>query len=309
VKREMPYTHGHAVVNVWILGRWPLPANDHRLWVPILLGGMIPDLPLLVFMLMEVPKHGGDAAFDDLYFQQPWQDIFGYFHSIPLTFFATLILMAIAVFVYARTSKEESSVQEVLIKILNYTRDMAGARKTATSSTSGGGRGESSATPAETDLEEQQQQESPSAVTTVEVGQSLAPPPTARDQHSAGSSSTTATAPVAANAVVIWSQAAWLFTASWFLHALADLGLHTADAHSEFLPFSRVKLRSKISYYDVTEYAYIWTPIEFLLVFMACRFMWRNITRRWCRFLLYMVVVSYIVLFVGTCISVVSLMA
>jgi hypothetical protein len=302
----MPYTHGHAVVNVWILGRWPLPANDHRLWVPILLGGMIPDLPLLVFLLMEIPKHGGTAAFDDLYFQQPWQDIFGYFHSIPLTFFATLVLMGVAVFVYARV--EESSAQEVLIKILNYIREMAGARKTATSSTPGGG-GESSATPAETeDLEEQQQQE-PSAATTNEVGQSSERPPlTARDQNGAGGTTTAATTtPAAANAVVIWSQAAWLFTASWFLHALADLGLHTADAHSEFLPFSRVKLRSKISYYDVTEYAWIWAPFEFLLVFMACRFMWRNISRRWYRFLLYLVVASYVLLFVGTCVSAVSM--
>jgi hypothetical protein len=60
-----------------------------------------------------------------------------------LTFFATLVLIGAAVFVYARISKEESSVQEVLIKILNYISDVAGARKTATTSTFGEGGGES----------------------------------------------------------------------------------------------------------------------------------------------------------------------
>jgi hypothetical protein len=105
---------------------------------------------------------------------------------------------------------------------------------------------------------------------------------------------------------VFWSQAAWLTSASWFLHALADLGLHTYDAHSQFLPLSRVKLQSVISYYDVTEYAWVWAPFEVLFVFVACRFMWRNISRRWCRVVVYLVLASYIPIFAGTCISTIS---
>lgn len=102
---------------------------------------------------------------------------------------------------------------------------------------------------------------------------------------------------------VFWSQSAWLFTTSMFLHALADLGLHTNDAHSQFLPFSRFKLRSKISYYEVTEYAWIWMPIETVLVFFACRYMLRNLSKRCFRFLVYFVLVSYCVLLAATMVS------
>jgi hypothetical protein len=296
----MPYTHGHAVVNVWILGRWPLPANDRRLWLPILLGGMIPDLPLLVFILMEVPQHGGDVAFDELYFQQPWQDVFGYFHSIPLTLFATIVLVGVAVMVYARdAAEEESSAQKVLAMTMTYLRrEMTGATEKTTARES-----TILAPAAETDLEQQERSAS---------SQQVPPPSTnatnvVQQERVEADAAQLPSAAHAASAAIFWSQAAWLAAASSFLHALADLGLHTSDAHSQFLPFSRFKLHSKISYYEVTEYAWIWAPVEFILVLMACRFMWSNLARRWCRILVYLVVASYVLLLAGTCISAISL--
>jgi hypothetical protein len=85
-----------------------------------------------------------------------------------------------------------------------------------------------------------------------------------------------------------------------FLHAFADIRLHADDAHSQFLPFTRAKFHSKVSYYDVNDYAWIGTPVEATLAFLACGYMIFNMTTGWTLWVIYGVAGYYIFILVGT---------
>ena len=80
-------------------------------WIPIFIGSIIPDIPLLVFMIVE-PMRSGDTleyVLDVTYFHDPstWQSIFGYFHSIPLSLLSTVVFAIPYVMLLERRSRNQ----------------------------------------------------------------------------------------------------------------------------------------------------------------------------------------------------------
>jgi hypothetical protein len=75
-------TPAHAVVNLVLLGRRDRP----ELVPPILLGSVLPDLPMSVFYLVERVGMGRSEQliWSQSYFAPHWQDFFDLFNSFPL---------------------------------------------------------------------------------------------------------------------------------------------------------------------------------------------------------------------------------
>jgi hypothetical protein len=75
------HTPTHAALNFLVLGRSPA---SPRLW--ILIGAVLPDVPMFGFFLYEhfVRGEGVRHIFQDLYFEPGWQTVFDVSHSIPL---------------------------------------------------------------------------------------------------------------------------------------------------------------------------------------------------------------------------------
>jgi hypothetical protein len=277
----MPYTHGHAVINIWILSfldrnkfcctqpqKEESFNNPHpkKLWIYMFLGGIFPDLALLIFMLVEIPRHGGSTAFDIVYFQQPWQDIFGYFHSIPISFGGSSILF-------------------VILQCMNrYGTTLPPPKETTTDST------------ASNDLAAFQDQ-----LHNSDANSNSSPNTVGQDVE--GGNVNASTEDRAEKRIYVVVNALWLMFSSAFLHSFFDYWLHTDDAHSQMLPFSRYKFHSSVSYYNAAEYAWIWIPIEATLVALSCRFMLRGELRRWTRWMVYGIQVSYVVIVSATCVS------
>jgi hypothetical protein len=360
----MPYTHGHAVVNVWMLGRSHLASQDHRLWLFIMLGGILPDLALLVFILIEVPRHGASTAFDEIYFEQVWQDISGYMHSIPLSLFASLALSVPLVCVHAKFTKQtcRKVLENTLICVKIQQRMTAPMLQTEGAEQDGhpaSCRGESgiengdraergeqqeqrqhgqeegnpsdccpdrpgtddtclvvrdkegeqpascsgendneNGDRAERGEQQEQQQHGQEGATTGQEGGN--PTHSCPDRPGTDDNGCQMFKDRPGYFAVFWTQALWLTATSTFLHAFADIWLHTDDAHSQFLPFTRAKFHSKVSYYDVNDYAWIWAPVEATLAFLACGYMIRNMITGWTRWVIYGVAGSYIFILGGT---------
>jgi hypothetical protein len=75
------HTPTHAALNFLALGR---VRGAPRGW--ILLGAVLPDLPMLAFFLFEsaIRHEPMDRIFAVLYFEPGWQVVFDAFHSIPI---------------------------------------------------------------------------------------------------------------------------------------------------------------------------------------------------------------------------------
>ncbi len=56
---------------------------------------------------------------------------------------------------------------------------------------------------------------------------------------------------------------------SLILHSLFDLPVHHDDAHPHFFPFSKYRLISPFSYWDIKHYASLVSLVEILLVFLS----------------------------------------
>jgi len=85
----MSYTHGHAIMNLLLLRR-----GQAAYWLPIVLGGMFPDLMLLIFILYQLSiGESSQRMFEEVYFEQKWQIVFGFFHGF-FTYFTTIIICA-----------------------------------------------------------------------------------------------------------------------------------------------------------------------------------------------------------------------
>ena len=75
-------TPAHVVLNALVLGR----GERERLWLPITLGAVLPDLPMVVFYAYQrlvalVPER---VIWSQLYFESRWQAFFDLFNSLPL---------------------------------------------------------------------------------------------------------------------------------------------------------------------------------------------------------------------------------
>ncbi len=82
-------TPAHVVLNLIALGR-----NRSRFpWLPVLLGGIVPDLPIFVFYLLargilRLPEH---TIWSATYFEPSWQLFFDVFNSLPLVALGLLL--------------------------------------------------------------------------------------------------------------------------------------------------------------------------------------------------------------------------
>ena len=82
-------TPAHLVLNALVLGRY----NWRPLWLPITLGALLPDLPMLLFYLYEsgfasTPER---LIWSQSYFEPSWQTFFDVFNSIPLIAIGALV--------------------------------------------------------------------------------------------------------------------------------------------------------------------------------------------------------------------------
>jgi len=83
------HTPTHAALNFLVLGR---NQESLRLWIVV--GAVLPDVPMFGFFLYEYFVCGETARriFQDLYFEPSWQTVFDISHSIPLF----LVLLALS---------------------------------------------------------------------------------------------------------------------------------------------------------------------------------------------------------------------
>ena len=82
-------TPGHAVLNVALLGKKGHPERA----LPILLGALLPDIPIFFFFIWERLVRGvpDRLIWSERYFDPAWQRCFDVAHSIPLALAAYLI--------------------------------------------------------------------------------------------------------------------------------------------------------------------------------------------------------------------------
>ena len=73
-------------------------------------------------------------------------------------------------------------------------------------------------------------------------------------------------------AIISWRARAFrvlAFVASMIVHCLTDLPLHHDDAHAHFLPISRWRFESPISYWDPQHYGRQFAAVEILFVLVG----------------------------------------
>ena len=82
-------TPTHALVNWALLGRGSGRAHERA----ILLGAVLPDLPMFAFWIVEAGIRGQSqrAVWDRIYFDPGWQVVFDAFNSVPLYLGAGLV--------------------------------------------------------------------------------------------------------------------------------------------------------------------------------------------------------------------------
>lgn len=83
-------TPTHALLNLALLGR----AGRRRRTGPVLVGALLPDLPMFGFWLVETFWRGAPqlTIWDERYFDPTWQHLFDVFNSFPV--YAALALLA-----------------------------------------------------------------------------------------------------------------------------------------------------------------------------------------------------------------------
>jgi hypothetical protein len=87
------HTPGHATINLAVLGS----AFDPNLAVPILAGGIVPDLPIIFLYLFQrwIRKTPDDRIWSEHYQRPFWQNLIHGMHSIPIFGFGLLAAAAI----------------------------------------------------------------------------------------------------------------------------------------------------------------------------------------------------------------------
>ncbi len=86
-------TPAHVVLNLVALGR----DRSRFHWLPVLLGGLLPDLPIFVFYLaargiLRLPEH---TIWSATYFEPSWQLFFDVFNSLPLVALGLLLALGL----------------------------------------------------------------------------------------------------------------------------------------------------------------------------------------------------------------------
>jgi hypothetical protein len=98
-------TPSHAIVNYAILSN----LAPQQTW-PIVIGAILPDLPMLVLVIWtKVKGIPGQQVWSEVYWQPFWQDFTHYFHSMPIA-----LAMAIAAHYFGITWLKYLSLSMVL---------------------------------------------------------------------------------------------------------------------------------------------------------------------------------------------------
>jgi hypothetical protein len=81
-------TPAHAILNLTVLGR-----DAPQRTLPLFVGAVLPDAPMLVFFTWETLVLGTPQSviWGEAYFRDGWQDFFDLFNSIPLLLLAMLL--------------------------------------------------------------------------------------------------------------------------------------------------------------------------------------------------------------------------
>ena len=94
-------TQSHAVINLFLLRRlrWCNTGNKGNLHLPIVVGAILPDLPVFFFfawysLIDPTPQ---DIIWRSLYFDEKWQLFFNLFNSIPI-----YTLLALTAYYFSR---------------------------------------------------------------------------------------------------------------------------------------------------------------------------------------------------------------
>ncbi len=77
-----------------------------------------------------------------------------------------------------------------------------------------------------------------------------------------------------------------IFFGAMLLHFAFDLPLHHDDAHRHFLPFSKWRFESSVSYWDPAHGGMLGAGLEVALVLGSSAILWRRFEQRWIRGLL-----------------------
>jgi len=82
-------TPAHCIVNLLLLDRGPFRGRG----VPILLGSLVPDAPMVLFYLYEklIAGTAEKVIWSERYFLPGWQNFFDLFNSIPIALVVVLI--------------------------------------------------------------------------------------------------------------------------------------------------------------------------------------------------------------------------
>jgi hypothetical protein len=88
------------------------------------------------------------------------------------------------------------------------------------------------------------------------------------------------------------------FTASLLLHALCDFPLHGDDAHRQLFPFSDLRFRSPVSYWDPRRHGTVGSAIEVLCVVASCLAIARRRSSRLVTASMVVVAAAYVLMWV-----------
>lgn len=77
------------------------------------------------------------------------------------------------------------------------------------------------------------------------------------------------------------------------LHVATDLPLHHDDGHPHFWPFTNWIFSSPVSYWDATQNAKFWVPLECLLGLTLVVILWKRTMRFWTKGILFLAGLSY----------------
>lgn len=86
-------TPTHLILNAVLIEKWLGQEGPTSRWLPISVGALIPDLPMVVFYLYQRLARGQSEKriWSELYFEPNWQVFFDVFNSFPLTALAAWI--------------------------------------------------------------------------------------------------------------------------------------------------------------------------------------------------------------------------
>jgi len=322
----MSYTHGHAIMNLLLLRR-----GRALYWLPIVLGGMFPDLMLLIFIIYQL-SIGEDAQrmFDEIYFEQRWQIVFGFFHGFFT--YATIILICALLLKYtgdlplalaqnnidgSNSSNKENRDIEVdedigaddAMPMAMIAADVIVGVPADNNNSDDEIKEHANEHHLSLALTEGKDKENKTSGDSKEEGRGIE-----IDDTSAVAANVT---DVSDNnddqiyhAMKHWSYPCLVgtiyFASSAFLHSLFDFCVHHDDGHESFVPFSIWKFQSPVSYWDINHFSYIVFPIETAAVVYSCIFIWqehrRSKGKRACLTgtTLGIVLITYLLMFVGS---------